>query len=161
MRIKGSAAELEARHRTAVRLLGQGLSLRQVAKAIGCSCSSVHRWKDAHQTGGQDALKVKPQPGAKPKLSDRQKQQLVTILKRGPRRAGYATDLWTCPRVAAVIEKRFGVRYHVNYVPDVLRGLGWSRQKPEQRARERDEDAIALWRSREWPRIKKEPRKAS
>ena len=137
------------------------MSLRQVAEAIGCSASSVQRWKDAFQAGGKEALKVKPAPGAKPKLGDRQKQQLVKILKRGPRKSGYATDLWTCPRVAAVIEKRFGVTYHVNYIPNVLRGLGWSPQKPEQRARERDETAIANWRSREWPRIKKEARKAS
>ena len=161
MRIKGSSQELESRRRAAVRLVGQGMSLRQVAEVIGCSPSSVQRWKDAVAAGGEEALKAKPAPGAKPKLSDRQKQQLVKLLKRGPRKAGYATDLWTCPRVAKVIEQRFGVRYHVNYVPNILRSLGWSPQKPEQRARERDEQAIVAWRSREWPRIKKEARKAS
>jgi len=161
MRTKGSAQELEARRRTAVRLLARGMTLRAVAQAIGCSASSVQRWKDAVEAGGAEALKAKPHPGAKPKLSDRQKPQLVKILKRGPRQAGYPTDLWTCSRVAEVIEEHFGVTYHVNYIPDVLRGLGWSLQKPEQRARERDEAAIARWRSREWPRIKKEARKAS
>lgn len=161
MRIKGSAAELESRRRTAVRLLGLEMTLRQVGAAVGSSASSVQRWKDAHKAGGEDALKAKPQPGAKSKLSDHQKQQLVKLLKRGPRKAGYPTDLWTCSRVAEVIEKRFGATYHVNYIPDVLRGLGWSLQKPERRARERDETAIASWRSREWPRLKKEARKAS
>ena len=161
MRTKGSAEQLEARRRIAIRLLNQGMSLRQVAEAVGCAPSSVQRWKDAVALNGEEALKVKAAPGATPKLSARQKQQLVKILQRGPRQAGYATELWTCRRVAEVIEKRFGVSYHVNYLPVILRGLGWSPQKPEQRARERDEEAIATWRSREWPRIKKEARSTS
>ena len=161
MRTKGSAAELESRRRTAVRLLAQGMTLRAVAEAVGCAPSSVQRWKNAIEAGGVAALKAKPHPGSKPKLNERQKRRLVTILKRGPRKAGYPTELWTCRRVAEVIEKQFGVTYHVNYIPDVLRGLGWSLQKPEQRARERDEAAIARWRSRDWPRIKKEARPSS
>lgn len=161
MRTKGSAKELEARRRTAVRLSKQGKSLREVAVAVGCSPGSVQRWKDAVREGGMKALKAKPHPGAKPKLTERQKQRLVKILLRGARKAGYATELWTCPRVVEVIERKFGVTYHVNYVPQLLRSLGWTPQKPERRARERDEAAIARWRIRDWPRIKKEARKAS
>jgi transposase len=36
----------------------------------------------------------------------------------------------------------------------LLRGLGWSLQRPARRAAERDEAAIAWWRAQEWPRIK-------
>jgi transposase len=64
-------------------------------------------------------------------------------------------DLWTCPRVALVIQEHFGVIYHTAHVWRLLRSLGWSCQKPEQRARERDEAEIARWRHEEWPRIKK------
>jgi hypothetical protein len=35
--------------------------------------------------------------------------------------------------------------------------LGWSLQRPERRAVERDESAIARWIAHEWPRIKKGP----
>ena len=69
--------------------------------------------------------------------------------------AGYDTEQWTCPRVAELIETRFGVQYHAAHVSRLLRSLGWSWQKPEQRARERDERAIERWRSEDWPRIKK------
>lgn len=69
---------------------------------------------------------------------------------------GYPTDLWTCSRVANVIRKRFHVKYHPGHVWYILRDLNWSCQKPERRARERDEAAIARWRKRDWPRIKKE-----
>jgi transposase len=100
-------------------------------------------------------LDVKPIPGRPARLSHAQKRQLVALLTRGPLRAGYRTDLWTLPRVAAVIHQAFGVRYHPAHVWKVLTGLGWSCQKPERRAVERDEEAIARWTRQDWPRIKK------
>jgi transposase len=53
-----------------------------------------------------------------------------------------------------MIEKHFGVRYDLSGIWHVLRRMGWSCQKPERQARERDEDAIAAWRKADWPRIK-------
>jgi transposase len=100
-------------------------------------------------------LKAKPHRGPKPRLNKTQKQRLVKILVAGPRKSGYRTDLWTCPRVAEVIAKKFGVKYHAAHVWKILRSLGMTCQKPEQRARERDEAAIARWRKLEWPRIKR------
>ena len=58
-------------------------------------------------------------------------------------------------RVAEVIEEQFGVHYHIGHVWRVLRGMGWSCQKPERRARERNEEAIEDWRKNQWPRIRK------
>jgi len=160
MRPKGSAQELEVRRRLGGRLLLEGKGVREVARLVGASPSSVERWKEAIRKGGMEALKAKPHPGRPPRLSSRQKNQLVKILLKGPRKAGYQTDLWTCPRVAQVIEDSFGVKYHPDWVWYILRSLGWSCQKPERRARERDEAAIARWRKSDWPRIKKSPQKA-
>ncbi len=155
MRIPGTAAELEVRRRIAGRLLLQGKKVAKVARTVGASWSAVKRWKVAVEQGGLEALTAKPHPGKPPRLSEKQKWKLITILQKGPLKAGYSTDLWTCSRVAEVIEKRFGVTYHADHVWRILRSLGWSSQKPEQRARERDEDAIRRWRKKEWPRIKK------
>lgn len=141
----------------AERLLGQGQGIRQVARAVGGSPSSVKRWSDALQAGGPEALKANPHPGRRPLLSLRQKERLRRVLLKGPRAAGYRTDLWTRSRVAEVIAKRFGVRYHVDHVGRLLHGLGWTCQKPERRARERDEAAIRRWREERWPDIKKRP----
>lgn len=161
MRPKGSAAELEVRRRLAVGMLAKGKTIREVAELLGASESSVKRWKAAWAKGGVDALAAKPHPGRPPRLSTAQFRQLVNILLRGPIAAGYATDLWTCPRVAQVIAKRFGVKYHDAHVWKLLRKLNWSCQKPERRARERDEAAIRRWRKRDWLRIKKEHASAS
>ncbi len=137
------------------RLLLEGSYVDEVAEIVGASLSSVKRWRQAVEKGGLEALKAKPHPGPKPRLNAKQKQQLVNILLAGPQKAGYHNDLWTCRRVAEVIAKKFGVVYHPDHVWKILRSLGWTCQKPEQRARERDEAAIRRWREKEWPRIKR------
>jgi transposase len=115
----------------------------------------VKRWRRAWQEGGIAALAAKPHPGPTPKLSEYQRQALVTILKDGPIRAGFSTDLWTTGRVAKVVRKKFRVSYHPDHVGRILHDLGFSPQKPQQVAREQDAAAIEQWRKRDWPRIKK------
>jgi transposase len=158
MRPKGSAAVLEARRHRALRLLDQGRSLNEVARLLGCAPSSVMRWRDAREAGGKAALRVRFSPGRPPKLSARDRRRLVQRLRRGARAHGYATDLWTTARVARVIFREFRVRYHRAHVGRLLHGLGWSVQKPERRALERNEERIAHWKRETWPRIKKKPR---
>ena len=75
------------------------------------------------------ALKAKPAPGRPPKLTQNEKQELEGLLLQGAEAAGFDTDLWTCPRVARLIRKHFGVRYHVDHIGRLLRSLGWSPQR--------------------------------
>jgi hypothetical protein len=75
----------------------------------------------------------------------------------GAREAGFDNDLWTCRRVAQLIVRRFGVFYHADHTGRLLHGLGWSPQKPQRRAAERDEEAVRTWLKKDWPRIKKNP----
>ena len=157
MRPKGTAAELEVRRRLGAKLLAEGKGIREVARLVGASPSSVARWKQAVEQGGREALRAKPHPGRRPYLTARQKERLKRVLLKGPLAAGFPTDLWTCPRVAEVIARRFGVQYHPDHVWRLLQSLGWSCQKPERRARERDDEAIRRWRETEWPHIKKRP----
>jgi transposase len=141
----------------AAELLAKGMKPADVARAVGCGPSSVTRWKEVIRKEGVEGLKAKPAPGRPPFLSKSQKKKLVKILLRGPAASGYGTDLWTCSRVDAVIERHFGVKYNANYVWYILQDLGWTCQKPERQARERDEKAIETWRRKDWPRIKKSP----
>ncbi len=155
MRPKGSAAVLEQRRRLAISLLEQGMKPARVARSVGTSRASVTRWRQAYQKGGAKAVAAKPHPGKPLRLTVVQRRRLARILLQGPRKHGYSTDLWTLARVAEVIAVDFGVEYHPGHVWYVLRSMRWSSQKPERRARERDEQAIGAWRQQEWPRIKK------
>jgi transposase len=157
MRPKGSSAELERRRRRAVALLDKGMKAAHVAKAVGVSRASVTRWRDSYQGGGEQALAAHPHPGRRPKLTARQRERLAKLLLEGPGVLGYPTELWTLRRVAEVVEHNFGVHYHPGHVWYLLRSMDWTCQKPERRARERDEEAIAKWRTERWPDIKKRP----
>jgi len=76
---------------------------------------------------------------------------------RGPQAHGYRTDLWPLRRIAELIRKLFGVRDDPAHVYKLLRRLGWSCQKPERRAKERDEAAIQRWVRADWPALRKGP----
>jgi transposase len=156
MRLPGSARVLELRRRRALALVEQqGLSLNAVARRLGCAPSSVMRWMRAHQRHGAAGLKVRPAPGRPRRLTTRQEARLLRALLRGPAAHGYDTDLWTTQRIAEVIERLFGVRYHRDHVGRLLGRCGWSPQKPDRRARERDDVAIERWTRTRWPRVKK------
>ncbi len=154
-RLKGSADLLEDRRKRALALLDAGYSLNEVGRRIGCYASSVMRWRDARRRGGSGALRVRFSPGRPWKLDPAQRKRLVRLLVKGPLAHGYRTNLWTTARIAALVEQEFGVRYHRDHIGRLMHSLGWSPQKPERRALERDEEEIARWKREDWPRIKK------
>lgn len=143
----------------AVRLVCRdGWKAADVAKALGCSKRSVELWVQKSDRGRKpSALKTGKAPGAAPKLDARQKRRLLTLLASGSEAAGFTGQLWTCPRIAELIRREFGVSYHVRYLPTLLKSLGWSVQKPKRRALERNQPAIDAWVAGDWPRIKKRP----
>ena len=155
MRPKGSAEALEARRQRAATLLGRDSGIREVARQVGASPSSVKRWKEVIEKGGKEALIAKPHPGRPSRLSPEQREELLGLLLEGPLAHGYANQLWTLPRIAKVIEGRFGVRYHPAHVWKILHACGWSCQKPQRWGKERDEEQIQAWRNERWPHIKK------
>lgn len=158
MRPQGSPEELEHRRRRAVQLLNEGFPPVEVARRVGVDRRSVRRWNAVHRKEGVKGLKAKPAPGRPPRLDAPTTAKLESALLAGAQAAGFPTDLWTCPRVVALIHDRFGVRYHPDHVCRLLHRLGWTPQKPQRRAVERDEERIQTWVKREWPRIKKKPR---
>ena len=157
MRPQGSPQLLEERRKRVIAFLKQNLSLHEIARRMGCHASSVLRWRDAFQDGGEKALKAKPVSGRPPKLTTKQKERLVLLLTQGATAHGYRTELWTTQRIADLIELQLGVKYHRNHVGKLLHQIGWSHQKPERRAIERNEAAIEKWKRSVWPRVKKTP----
>lgn len=125
MRPKGSARTLEWRRRRALKLLGQGRSLREVAHVVACAASSVMRWRNCWQQAGDDGLRIRPAPGRPHKLNAAQQRQLLTLLRKGPRAHGYDTDMWSAARIAELIRRRFNVQYHPGHIGRLMNALGW------------------------------------
>ena len=158
MRPSGTPQELEQRRVRAMRLLSEGFSPVEVARQIGVDRRSVRRWKASARKGGAEAVVAKPASGRPRRLSKRDLTRLRRMLIKGAQAAGLPTDLWTCPRVAWLIQREFDIQYHPAHVSRVLHGLGFSPQKPTRRAVERDEERIRAWVEQDWPRVKKTPR---
>ena len=148
-------AELERRLLQGARLLRRGVKPAEVARRLGVSRTSVMRWGRVLKTAGRRGLRRAPRTGRPPRLSADEKKRLVAALKAGAVAEGYATDLWTLPRVGKLIERIAGQRYSDSGVWRLLKGLGFSCQRPSGRAIQRDEAAIRRWKTRRWPALKK------
>jgi len=157
MRPVGTKQSLEVRRRTAVLLRKQGVTVRSVAKRVGCVPASVVRWEQSFDQEGERGLDSKPQAGGKARLSKKDLVRLARYLVAGPRAAGWHNELWTLSRVASLIEKKFGVKYHISHVHRLLGQIGFSAQKPARLARERDDSAIGHFQKVRWPAVKKSP----
>jgi transposase len=138
-----------------MELLKTGASVTEVARRLGCSHSSVILWREAVRRRGLQGLAARPAPGRPPKLTASQRRQVPRLLLRGTATWGFDTDLWTTRRIATVIQRAFGVHLHRAHVGRLLIGLGWSCQKPERRAVERDDAAVARWKRYRWVAVKK------
>ena len=154
-RPKGPAEVIEARRHQALRLLDEGFSLNEVGRILDAAPSSVMRWRDARKSGGEQALKVQFSPGRPATLTNRQRRKVVKLLLKGAMANGFSTELWTSARVAILIQKHCRVQFHRSHVARLLHELGFSCQKPERRALERDEEKIEQWKRKRWPQVKK------
>jgi transposase len=145
----------EWRRQRAWELHQQGWWQKDIAAALGVSCAAVCQWLKRRREGGAEALRTRPRPGPTPRLTVEQRRQLPALLARGAEAYGFRGDVWTARRVAEVIWRTFGVRYHSDHVSRLLRQAGWSRQPPVQRATQRDEEAIPRWYAERWPALRK------
>jgi transposase len=157
--VKRDFAALERRRLGALKLLKQGFNQSEVARRVKVCSQTVSRWAKTVSEEGPKALRAAGRAGRKPLLDNKQRARLITRLLEGPEKLGYETPLWTCARVVDLIEREFGVRYHCGHVWKLLRQLNWSPQRPAGRALERNEEAIAEWKRKTWPAIKKKPKK--
>jgi transposase len=146
---------LEKRRFHAMQMWERGLSQSEIARQLRVGRQSVARWVQQYRAQGKSALRKAGRAGRMPRLSDKQRQRLEKLLVAGPERIGYETPLWSCPRVADLIEREFQVRYHEGHVWKILVSLGWSPQRPEGRARERKEEQVRQWKKKVWPGLKK------
>lgn len=153
-----TAAQREERRLAAARLFRAGrLNDARIARQLGVTRAAVGRWHKAWRHGGTARLAAHPKSGRPARLNAAQWRRLAALIARGARAAGFETERWTLRRIAAVIERAFGVRYHPRCLERPLKAHGFSVQRPATRARERDEYVIARWPTRDWMALKKRP----
>jgi transposase len=150
--------QMEERRLAAARLLRQGrFSQADIARQLGVSRASVSRWAATLAQQGRRGLATRVRTGREPRLDEKAWARLGRLLDRGAMAAGFATERWTLRRIAALIEREFGVHYHPRYLERPLKAHGFSVQHPATRAKERDELVIAVWPKRDWVVLKRRP----
>jgi transposase len=159
MRTIGSPAELERRRHLAVERVREGYTAEEVADFLGVDPSSVRRWVAAFGRQGAAGLAARPASGRPRKLTTTQEKIALRWLADNPTDHGFATELWTAPRLGLLIEQEFGVHFHPDYLTTWLRQRGYTPQLPRRVPRERDEREIARWLAEDWPRIKRKARR--
>jgi transposase len=145
------------RRQRAWELHQEGWWSKDIAAVLGVSQSVVSQWLTRARAGGTEALRTQPRLGPTPRLTAEQGAQIPGLLTRGAEAYGFRGDVWTANRIADVIWRTFGVRYHRDHVSHLLRRVGWSRRQPIERATQRNEQAMKQWQGKRWLAIKNKP----
>jgi transposase len=157
---KKRIASLRSRRLEAGKLFEKGLTQAQVARELGVTRVSAMRWFYLWKKKGMAGLIGSNRLGRKPRLTKEFLNKIERALVKGPQSQGYKTDLWTLPRIAEVVYRETGIRFHSGHVWRLLRAMNWSRQRPTTRAVERNEEEVARWVKTTWRRAKKNSRSA-
>lgn len=149
-------ATLETIRVMAVERVWEGEAASAVIASYGFSRTTIYKWlRAAARPGvGLRALQARPAPGRPRRLTLRREQQVFRWINgRDPRQYGLDFGLWTRSVVAALIERKFGIRLGLTAVGELLGKLNLTPQKPLQRAYQRDPEAIERWQRETYPAI--------
>ncbi len=152
---KERVKNLERRRLLAGGMFTRGKTQAEVAERFQVSRAAACQWYAAWKADTKNGLTSQGESGATPRLNQQQKRLLKREILRGPAKAGYATDFWTLERIRALAKKKLKTTLGTTSVWRTVVGLGFSVQKPERRARERNEKAITDWKLKTFPRLKK------
>lgn len=142
-----------------MKLVERGWSQRASAEILGVSEAAVSQWMATWRREGRDGLRTHRSPGHPARRTAEQKRVIPDFIWHGAEAYGFRGAVWTCVRVARVIEREFSIRYSKGHVSRLLQQLQWTRQIPITRALQRNEAEIAVWRTQTWPDLRTRARR--
>lgn len=150
-----SHKDKEKRRFKAAKMFEKGSKKSEIAGKLGVTPTAVNQWYKAWEEGGVEALKSIGASGPRSELTPEKRKAFKGAILKGPRNFGYETDLWTLPRLQAVMKKVNGIVFSEVWIWHIVRDLGFTPQKPQVKARQRDEKAIKEWKEKTLPNLKK------
>lgn len=136
-------------------LFKKGIPQAEVARKLRATPAAVNYWHIEWKKHGKNGLRSKGHPGFKSRLTDDKRIVFKQAVLKGPLEYGFETNFWTLSRLAVVMKNTTGVRFGHDRTWRIVRELGFTCQKPQVRAKERDERAIKAWKEKRLPGLKK------
>lgn len=139
----------------AAKLFEKNVSQAEIARRFKVTPAAVNYWHIDWKKHGQEGLKSKGHPGFKSRLTKDKRLVFKRAILKGPLEYGYETNFWTLSRLSVVMKKTTGIKFGHDRTWQIVRELGFTCQKPQVRAAERDEAAIKAWKEKRLPGLKK------
>ena len=134
-------------------------SPEEVIEIFGLHRANIYKWLSKYDAGGFEALKSNKAKGPSPKLSPKQKEQFAKLLLANPLQLKFEYALWTVDMIKVLITQKFNVSYSKVQIGRLLKQIGFSRQRPIERAYQQDPIKVQEWLNKTFPAIKKEAKK--
>lgn len=134
----------------------RGERVETIAERHGVSISSIYDWIKKLLVEGVTGLRPNWKGGRPSKLTKSQTRELADWIDAGPEAAGFGSACWNSAMIQELIKQRFGKVYHVRYVCDLLKKLGFSYQKARFVSEHLDEEKRREWLQQTWPEILKQ-----
>jgi putative transposase len=150
-----SREQREQRRLLAAKLFKKNIPQAEIARKLRVTPAAVNYWHIAWEKNGIKGLKSKGPTGFPSKLTPQKRVSFKEAVLKGPKAYGYETNLWTLERLSAVMKKSVGIKFGHNHTWEIVRELGFTPQKPQLKAKERNEQAITEWKKKRLPGLKK------
>ena len=148
----------EQRRLRVLELYQKGWPQKTIAEALGITkgyvSQLVKRVKDLPQGERAGALKIVNRAGRKPTFTDEHKRDILALVDRGANTFGLPGQVWTLRTLRQVIHKELGFWVGKSWLSQMLRAEGYSCQKPERQAKERNSKAVAGFKGG-WSNLKR------
>jgi len=144
---------LEGYRFAAVKLNKHNVPVETIAESFGVTSEAVYIWLKKARTKGVKSLKASKAQGREPAINEEQFTELIKSIRLPATQLGYATDLWSGPRIRHFIKREFKIEYHNKHMPRLLRRIGLNFKFPERRALEQDPKSVRNWKKVRLPEI--------
>jgi len=129
--IKEAPSHRERSRAQAVWFSAQGRTVQEITRLLSVTERAVRKWFAAYRRGGLEALRNKPYPARKTKLSPQQEEQLVAITRQAPKTVGVEATTWNCRLLRDWLAQTFHVELSQEWVRCILRKHGLRFRRPK------------------------------
>jgi transposase len=143
----------ESKQIMAVLAISRGVGVKEVAEVLQITEEIITKYVRNYLVRGIESIKKGKSTGRPGKLNKKQKEELAEIIEKGPQEAGFSGGCWRSPMIAELVKKKYGVKYSVFYIAELLKNMGFSFQKARFVSDHLDEEKRAKWLAENWPKI--------